>query len=198
MFRKPNRKLNRLKNYNYTQDGYYFVTICTKNREEFFGQIGNVKIGLNEFGKMARKYWLEIPNHFPNVKSDEFVIMPNHIHGILIIDNNNAFNKNNGDGVGNDGDGVGNADLRSLRGLRSLQYRDRTKMYLSKIIHGFKSSVTREIRKKFENSEFAWQKSFYDHIIRNEKSLFNIRQYIINNPKNWELEKDRNHSVNID
>ena len=75
-----NRKPNRLKDFEYSNDGYYFVTICTQNREEFFGKIDNEKMFLNEYGNIANIIWLEIPNHFPNCLIDEFVIMPNHIH----------------------------------------------------------------------------------------------------------------------
>ena len=78
-----------------------------------------------------------------------------------------------------------NVDLRSLR-------QDRTKMYLSKVIHGFKSSVTRRIHKQYGDFVFQWHKSFYDHIIRNEESLFNTQEYILNNPKRWEIEKQEN------
>jgi REP element-mobilizing transposase RayT len=193
----PDRKPNRLKNYDYSQDGFYFVTICTQNREYFFGEIENTEMQSNEYRKITEKCWLEIPDHFPNVILDEFIIMPNHVHFIVIIANNNVNvgNANNNVNVGNANNNVnvGNANLRPLQ-----QY-DRSKMYLSKIIHGFKSSITREIRKQFNDYKFAWQRSFYDHIIRNEKSLFQIRKYIQNNPLKWKLEKDRDrdHLSNI-
>ena len=79
----------RLQNWDYSWNGHYFITICTKEKQHFFGNIENEKIILNEIGKIAEKFWLEIPNHFSDVKLDEFVIMPNHVHGILIIDKNN-------------------------------------------------------------------------------------------------------------
>lgn len=83
----------RLKNWNYSSNGYYFITICTQNREHFFGKIINDEMRLSEIGKIAKEYWLEIPNHFPFVVLDEFTAMPNHIHGIVMIkndDNNNV------------------------------------------------------------------------------------------------------------
>jgi putative transposase len=178
-----NRKSNRLKNYDYSQNGIYFVTICTKNRDEFFGEIKNGKIILNELGITAEKYLLEIPKHFSNSILDKFIVMPNHIH--LIVE------------ICDDDDDVGTADLRSLP-IRSLPIRsiptNRTKMLLSKIIHGFKSSITREINKKNPNI-FQWQRSFYDHVIRNETSLNKIREYIIKNPEMWE--RDKNNTENI-
>ena len=77
------RKRNRLQNYDYSQNGYYFVTICAQNREEFFGKIKNNKMILNEYGIMAKKFLLDIPNHFSNAQIDEFIVIPNHIHGIV-------------------------------------------------------------------------------------------------------------------
>ncbi|MCI0455119.1 MAG: transposase [Candidatus Dadabacteria bacterium] len=152
------RKLNRLENYDYSQCGYYFVTVCTKNREEWFGKIESGKVILNGFGEVAKNFWVEIPKHFKNVGLDEFIVMPNHIHGIVII--------------------VGNAYMRSLQ--------NRTKMLLSRIIQQYKSSVTREINSLQNDFCFKWHKSFYDHIIRNEKTLNNIREYVVKNPLKWE------------
>ena len=83
----PTRKPNRLKAYDYSTAGYYYVTICTYNRKESFGYIENNRIVLNEYGKITEKTWKEIPNHYPNVELDEFIVMPNHIHGIIIIKN---------------------------------------------------------------------------------------------------------------
>ena len=166
------RKPNRLKNFDYSSSGYYFVTICTKNKNNYFGEIKNNKMILNEYGNITKQCWENITKHFSNVELDEFQIMPNHIHGIIIIRNSNQS--------------VGNAYMRSLQ-TDHWQYR--TKMLLSIIVHEFKSAVSRSIRKY--NSSFQWQKSFYDHIIRNEYSLFRIRKYIKDNLGNWE--DDRNN-----
>ncbi len=156
------RKLNRLKGYNYSHAGMYFVTICAHNRECLFGIIENSQMGLNECGHVVDECWRTLSKHFVNADIDEYVIMPNHIHGIVT---------------------VGDADLRPLHSPC-----DRTKMKLSKIIHGFKSSVTRIIHRKSDNINFVWHRSFYDHIIRNDKSLNNIREYIKNNPLKWEFD----------
>ncbi len=168
----PHRKPNRLKKYDYSDAGWYFVTICTQNRECLFGNVINNKMVLNKFGEIIDKCWTEIPNHINNVELNEYIIMPNHVHGIIVIRNSNQP--------------VGNAYMRSLQ-TDHWQYR--TKMLLSIIMHEFKSAVSRYIRKY--NSLFQWQKSFYDHIIRNENDLNRIRQYIRDNPMNWN--DDRNN-----
>lgn len=167
------RKSTRLKGYDYSQSGYYFVTICTKDRKEWFGRVDGDEMHLSEFGEIARNFWAEITGHFKYVGLDEFSVMPNHVHGILIIEDNL----------------VGNAYMRSQEGnafMHSLQ--DRTKMLLPKVIQQYKASVTRKINALKDGVNFGWQKSFYDHVIRNDKSLDNLRQYITNNPLKWELD----------
>lgn len=171
------RRPNRLKGYDYSRDGFYFVTICTKNGIPWFGKIKNDKMILNTFGKHALKSWTQIPRHFPNARLDEFIIMPNHIHGIIEIHNKH----------------VGNAYMRSLRNEMP-HWQRRTKMYLPKIIHEFKAAVKRASWQEFYIQNFAWQKSYYDHIIRDEKGLNTIREYIRSNPVNWK--NDRNNSIN--
>ena len=172
------RKPNRLKGYDYNQQGYYYITICTKNRLNPFGEIINNIMHLSQTGEIENKFWIAIPEHFKNIELDEFIIMPNHIHGIIIV--------NNGD-VGNNGVGHPNHPIRAI----SVDNYDRTKMIVSKIIHGFKSSATREIRRQLNDFNFSWQKSYYDHIIRDENDLNRIREYISNNPTNWETDGDK-------
>ena len=172
-----NRKPNRLKDYDYSQTGYYLVTICTQDRVNYFGGIEKGQMRLSDIGQIITDCWRRIPEHFRNTALDEFVVMPNHIHGIVVI--------------------VGNADLRSLpRDGTPPQNTDRSKMYLSKIVHGFKSSVTRMVRKQWNNHGFGWQKSFYDHVIRNDEDLHRVRAYIQNNPLNWELDKNNRANWN--
>ena len=165
-----NRKPNRLQNYDYSETGYYLVTICTQNKVNYFGEVEKARIQLNDIGQIATDCWQGIPEHFHDTALDEFIVMPNHIHGIIIF--------------------VGNADLRSKPPYCPRGQTDRSKMYLSKIIHGFKSSVTRMVRKRWRNHRFGWQKSFYDHVIRNDKDLHRVRAYIQNNPLNWQLDKN--------
>ena len=79
------RKNNRLKNYDYAMPNYYFITVCTQNRQEYFGEIINYQMVLNEAGQAAERFWVEIPNHYRNIELDEFIIMPNHVHAIVFI-----------------------------------------------------------------------------------------------------------------
>jgi REP element-mobilizing transposase RayT len=179
------RKPNMLRDYDYSLEGYYCVTICTKNRKEWFGKIENGEMCFSTFGKVAKDFWAEIPLHFHHIRIDEFSIMPNHVHGILIIEEGLVGNL------------VGNTYMRSHKRnafMHSLQ--DKTKMLLSKIIQQYKSSVTRKIGSMQNDFKFEWQKSFYDHVIRNEKSLHNLRHYITFNSLKWELDIENKKGLN--
>ncbi len=185
-------KSARLKNYDYSQNGMYFVTICTKNREDYFGEIKDGEIILNEIGKVVDQFWREIPKHFLFVKLDEFVIMPNHIHGNLeIIQDDNMetrFIATKKDDISRDAmNHVSTED--SIEGVTNKNNPIPTLCSLSNIIRWYKGRCSFEIRKHTNSNVFAWQPRFYDHIIRNEIELNKIREYIINNPKNWEEER---------
>ncbi len=200
---------SRLKGHDYSGDGLYFITICTHDRELFFGDVVDNKMILNDLGQMAEKYWLEIPQHFENIELDEFIIMPNHVHGIIVIDNTADGGKHR---VRCDARGFTDARVRrdainrvstdaaqhtdtndNHTGGITGKYNPMGKKSLGEIVRWFKG------RYKFEsktiNPAFAWQTRFYDHVVRNENSLDNIRQYIINNPAQWE--NDRNDQENI-
>jgi len=165
----------RLKEWDYSSSGYYFVMICTKNRECFFGNIVDGKMELSEIGEIAKQCWLEIPQHFQDVKLDEFVIMPNHVHGIIIINNRNVETRH----------GVSLQKQNS----NTNQFSKPVSGSLSTIINQYKSTVMRWCRKDgYDN--FAWQSRFYEHIIRNGKSLQKIREYISNNPLKWDIDEN--------
>ena len=184
-----NRKANRYKYYNYSSAGYYFITICTKDRLPYFGYIEDDEMILNECGEIVTKCWLEIPDHFQKIKTDEFVVMPNHFHGIVIIESNPIPS------VGiNNSVVVGNRHACSLQPPPPQQVKNENRQHqkLSVIIGSFKSAVSKLIHRNIDKN-FQWQKSYYDHIIRNETELNNIREYIRQNPKNWET--DRNNPL---
>ena len=164
----PYRKSIRLKNYDYSSNGYYFVTICTQNREKLFGEIvGATLCGRpNNPDKLIVKWLLELENKFKGVKIDEYIVMPNHIHFII---------KRTGDHTGSTGDHTGSP----------LRY----------IIGWFKTMTTNEYIAGVKNGRFMpfkgrlWQRNYYEHIIRNYDDYINIADYIQNNPLKWEEDK---------
>ena len=171
------RKLLRLKKFDYSTPGYYFVTICAKGKIQYFGEIINKEMFLNTFGKIVENCWLQIPKHYKEVSLDEFKIMPNHVHGIVII-KPKSF--------------VGNRHACSLQNKNFIHRRQNQLLPL--VINSFKSSSSRLIHLAGLNS-FQWQKSYYDHTIRNENSLQKIRQYIRYNHLKWEtdIENPKNY-----
>jgi REP element-mobilizing transposase RayT len=162
---KKDRKLNRWPGYDYSRPGLYYITICTKDRYAYFGKVQNNLVYLNNLGQVALKYWIKIPEIYNNVELDEYIIMPNHIHGILIINENKFV-------VGTEHCSVPTKTKHNKMG------------FLSQIIKFYKEAVIKDIKKQYN---FAWQRSFYDRVIRNEKELSNIRKYIVNNPINWQF-----------
>lgn len=189
-----NKKQYRHKDYDYSQNGFYFITICTKDKWLFFGDIFDCKMKLSAIGKIAEKYWLEIPNHFPFVKLDKFVIMPNHIHGIVQIVGNTANDENYVNRVGT-GHCPVPTDVNTRRGSIFGHVAPKS---ISTLVGLFKSIVTKTINLRARNNAhnrelagFAWQSRFHDRIIRNENELNRIRKYITDNPTRWEL--DRNY-----
>ncbi len=180
---------SRLKRYDYTQPGAYFVTICTYARICFFGEIKDAKMFLNKYGEIVHSCWNEIPRHFPHVRSAPFVVMPNHVHGIIIIskwslstapyvETRHAVSKTN----------VSQSTREAFQKpvLNSLPT----------IIRSFKSAVTKRLN---ESGEYLpatiWQRNYYEHVIRNEKELNLAIEYINSNPVKWVMDKD--NPVNI-
>ena len=184
---KYKAKTIRLKNWNYANNSWYFVTICTKDALCYFGKIINNQINLSEIGKIAQKFWLEIPQHFKDIYLDQYVIMPNHIHGIIIIDHPNC----NIDKISNQPRrGVAcNASTYNDELSNVMSEISPKKGSLSSIIRSYKSAVTHWCRKN-NHDYFAWQPRFYEHIIRDDNSLDNIRNYIKNNPLKWEEDQN--------
>ncbi len=176
LFRQKYRvESTRFKNWDYSDPGYYFVTLCTKNRICYFGRIVNSQIVLSEMGRVVFEEWKETEKKRHNIKLDSWVIMPNHIHGIIVITKKCEY------------------PVETFR--RNVSTTTKLKPNsLGSIIGQFKSVCTKRIR-QMGNDEFAWQSRFYDHIIRNDQSLNNIRQYIQYNPMRWEI--DRNHPDGI-
>jgi REP element-mobilizing transposase RayT len=220
------RRSLRLKEYDYSSGGAYFITICTKDRKCLFGEIKDNQMVLNEFGEIAKHFWLEMPHHFPNVELDEFVLMPNHIHGIIIIHDqdarmsNNPAGKNENSPKTNDGKNIetnNNSneinDKKIVGAIHELPLQmsmnelspqspnnelpthdnkiQRRKMIVPKIVGFFKMNTAKKINQILNTmGQPVWQRNYYEHIIRNEKSLHQIRQYITNNPSQWNLDTE--------
>jgi len=157
------RKKTRLTSYDYSQNGYYFITICTHDKKHILCEIKKGKPYLSKYGHVVRDHIIKLNNIYDNVSLDRYIIMPNHIHLILKLDGNNS-------------------EL-------SQQNNNRFKMTLSKIIQQFKSAVTKECKSIGYNVPMKWQRSFYDHVIRDDKSYFEICEYIENNPLKWDLDE---------
>jgi REP element-mobilizing transposase RayT len=197
-----NRQSIRLSNYDYSKSGFYFITICTKDRKHLFGDIVSGKMVLNNAGRIVEKCWEEIPVHFPNVRIHTFVVMPNHIHGILKIQANDYSPVLMKDLCQNlelpehkyflsdriDRSSIHNALVK----LKDDGPRGTSKT-LGSVIRGFKIGVTKWFRKNdpknFPVGRSPWQRNYWDYIIRDERGYHQIALYIIDNPIKWEKDK---------
>lgn len=183
----------RHQEWDYSREGFYFVTICTKDKVNLFGEIKGGKMVLNKLGEIVKNEWSRTKIIRKNVELDEFIVMPNHIHGIIVIE----YNINNVETHGNAS--LGNVGFET-HGNASLREGYKNKFgpqsnNLSAILRGFKGASVKTIRKEFPDINFSWQERFYDRIIRDENELSKIRQYIFDNPLKWEL--DKNNSENL-
>ncbi len=168
----------RLQKWDYRNNGSYFITICAQNREHFFGEIFDGKMMLNEIGQLAEKFWFEIPMHFPFVKLGNFVVMPNHVHGILIVDK--SVDDMDNDLVEMLQCNISTMPITINEQMSKISPKPGS---ISTIVRSYKSVVSKYAHKI--NPNFKWQSLFYDHIIRNSASFNRIQKYIENNPKNW-------------
>ena len=190
LFRNKYRiESTRLKGHDYSGNGSYYITICTCRHIQFFGEIKSGKIIYSEPGEISRKFWMEIPEHFPFVELDEFIIMPDHLHGIIFIDNS-----------------IKNVVVEPLHATVLLQLQQLSQYSgitdnqpctqnlhyslispktgsLGLIIRSYKSAVSKYAH--VIDPGFKWQNSYYDHIIRTNSELNRIRKYIRENPEKW-------------
>lgn len=172
------RKSIRLKDYDYSQAGAYFVTVCTRNRIHLFGEIIDGKMSMNESGCIVQQCWDELLIHYPQVELDAFVVMPNHIHAVVTISHEN----------------VGNSTV----GARSPRPYGR-KPALGNIIAYFKYQSTKKINLHQSTVPAKiWQRNYYDHIIRNENSLRRIRGYVVSNPERWQFDRENPDRIGVD
>lgn len=166
------RRSIRLQGYDYSKAGLYFITLCCHNRRCIFGKIvvakddPSTKMKLNDGGIIADRCWVEIPNHFPNAILHEYVIMPNHVHGIIELKN------------------VGAENLQPRRN----EFQKMIPRSIASIVKGFKIGVTKWFRNNTD-IHTVWQRNYYEHIIRDDRAYRNISKYIANNPANWKGDK---------
>lgn len=166
----------RLKEFDYTQAYWYFVTINVYKHQKLFGEIIEGKVKLNSFGKIALKYWKEIPEHFENSEFDYFVIMPTHMHGIVVPGGTST----------------------ACRADTSESFGKPVPGSLPTIIRSYKSAVTKRINElRSTPGKYVWQRNYYERVIRNEKELYNIRKYILQNPQKWQFEKNKMENLDL-
>ena len=179
----PHRRTMRLPEFDYSQAGAYFVTIVAQDRKPYFGQVVDEEMVLNEVGKIVAEVWVEIPEHFLNVELGEFVVMPNHIHGIIVITVEATH-----------------ANIVAARHAVPSQ-EDAIEKFgkpvpasLPTIMRSFKSAATKKVHGSTNYKEGRiWQRNYYEHVIRNERDYQAICDYILANPLNWE--KDGEYST---
>ena len=158
------RRILRLATYDYAKAGAYFVTICTHGKECLLGDVVNDEMVLHDAGRIVAAAWHNLPQHYGNTVLDTFVVMPNHVHGVLFI-----------------GPTVTDADAPGAASRHGLP----------EILRAFKTFSSRRINEaRGTPGATVWQRSYYDHIIRNETSLTRIREYIIRNPLQWSLDRE--------
>ncbi len=179
---RHHRRSIRLDGYDYSQEGAYFLTICVQDRESLFGEVVDDAVKLNEAGQMVEKWWQELSHKFPQVEIDENVVMPNHFHGVLVI--------------------VG-ADLRVCPNQEGAHVgAPLQKPAVGDIVRWFKTMSTNEYIRGVKEKNWTpfpgklWQRNYYEHVIRNESSLNDIRSYIQANPMRWA--EDEENPANIE
>ena len=167
------RRSIRLQNYDYSKAGAYYITVCTRNRKLLFGDVVQGQMKINEVGRIVQNVWDSLPQFYEDIELDAFIIMPNHLHGIIVIRS-----------------AVGAIHESPLQ-QDALRVRDRRRMLRSNMIGRFKMGSAKNINLVRKTSALAvWQRNYYEHIIRDEASLDRIRQYIADNPAQWEFDEE--------
>ena len=171
------RRSIRLQGYDYSQVGLYFITICTFEKQHLFGKITNGKMILNAFGNIAQNEWVKTTEIRQNIDMLEYIIMPNHMHGIILINDND--------------DGRGTVHRApTYRAPTVERFGKPTSNTIPTIVRGYKSTVTKQINMLRQTPGApVWQRNYYEHIIRDEKSYFEIAEYIRYNPLKWRDDK---------
>jgi REP element-mobilizing transposase RayT len=188
------RQSIRLKGYDYSREGLYFITICAYKGQCFFGVIENKKMILTDAGKFVYQCWQNIPVHYQQVVLHNFIVMPNHVHGIIELKN---------DMVGIQTVGAQHFEPQNVRTQKFVpknQFQKIIPQSIGSIVRGYKIGVTKWYRDQLVGAQHfepipLWQRNYYEHIIRNEQAYQYISEYINNNPMNWDIDKFRTGST---
>jgi putative transposase len=209
----PERRLLRLPGYDYSNNGAYYVTICIHDRtQRLFGDVINDKMKLSDVGYIVYNQWQQLPERFPHIQLDEFVVMPNHVHGIVIINRierapargapTNPINLQDKEYYNVNTVGAGLAPAREYFDTKSdIIPNDSNYATIGTVVGTYKSLVANECLKLFKSQNrymgHLWQRNYYEHVIRDEKSLQSVRRYISENPQKWSIDKE-NYSLTSD
>ena len=181
---KHHRRSIRLKGYDYSQAGAYYVTIVTWQREHLFGEVVNAEMKLSRYGLIVQSVWFDLPKHYPYVELDAFCIMPNHAHGIIVLYEDSRGGSFSGKDALRTQDVIGQAFRHINHETRPYEPKRHA---LSEIVRALKSVSAKQINILRKTSGVpVWQRNYYEHIIRNEQDYQTKRNYILSNPENWE------------
>jgi putative transposase len=186
------RRSIRLRGYVYSSRGIYFVTICTEKKVCLFGQVVDNEMKVNEAGRIVEKVWNSIPDRFPNVQVDSFVVMPNHVHGVIAIMSDGRQGAASGARTNAEAGGVLKGAASSARTSAETTEgavsgaRANASPSLGKILRAFKSISAIEVNKEFGcEGRAVWQRNYFEHIVRDGDDLDRVRRYIVENPWHW-------------
>jgi REP element-mobilizing transposase RayT len=190
------RRSARLKAYDYSRSGAYFITICTQDRACLFGQVFENEVRLNGPGLTVQAVWDEMPAHYPGVEADSFVVMPNHIHGIIVLAHTSPDTQPAREtGLRGQPRGVAPTDRFSPGG------KPPTGLTLGDAVHRFKTMTTKRYTDGVKQVGWPpyrgrlWQRNYFEHVIRDEHDLARIRQYIADNPMRWSVDAENPRAV---
>ena len=173
----PRRRSPRLRGYDYAAPGAYFITVCAHNRELLFGRIATDRMAMYRLGEAVAACWANLPKHFEHAVLDAFVVMPNHVHGIVILSDAAI--------------GASDAPTTVGAGFKPARQAPARRHGLSEIVRGFKTFSARRVNEIRGSSRTpVWQRGFYDRVIRREEELLQVREYIVNNTRRWAGDAD--------
>jgi REP element-mobilizing transposase RayT len=187
---KHHRRSIRMKGYDYSQPGAYFVTLCTWQRECLFGEVVNGELHLNEMGRIVLRAWRDLPNHYPHLELGEFCILPNHVHAIMILTDHDSRRGGSVPDQANHDDRSRPDQVTESQNLKTRPYTP-VRHGLPEIIRAFKSFSARSINfLRHTSGTPVWQRNYYEHIIRDEIEWRKINDYIATNPADWDHDQE--------